>query len=547
MDNSTLLYPDPEACAPTRHDLEQTICFLRHRLEQRNQIINIIRTAYHRDILNKEEGTDNHSSTIDLRPVIPLFAPHKGKLRRNACSLCGGGFEIKIIKEDKSNGLRSQLNELQATLSRLQIESQGVSIHLSEIVEKYHRDMATMTKTASCLVQDAMKSSHFQAKVEAMEQIIQLMQNKLQDHDRTKKHNSILTQRLAQLFFTTEEMYQLLYVKIHENQYTKDKYKTEILAAKTFESKMNEYKAQLSQSRNKYDDIFFRLRTKEEELKSSENARINEGKLKGELEQRVQDLERTIFSMTQKHSKALSQIDLSQNELMEEVRELREVYEKKCTEVEVTSKEIERLLDIEKLYKQNLASQDDNNDKLVTNLEREINNIVSIVDELFEEVKICNNHAEANLMGLAKLLNENGASITLISQKTNYKSPLIPTSIVCTRESIQRFKHDQHKLINLLKRRHVDLETAIRNQFLHKDKEKTNEITEMEETFEKNKLKLVKTFELKEQNLLRSLKDLEEESKRNHLIAMNVSKSNGALESEYKRIKEKVRKNIMAE
>jgi hypothetical protein len=108
-----------EATSPTRgNDLDsaQEIIFLRGKLERRSSLLDVIRKAYHRDVLVLKEclidaqrrdlglhGNNRDSSlelalksvpSIDLRETFRLFAPQECELRVRPCWSCGGQLEV---------------------------------------------------------------------------------------------------------------------------------------------------------------------------------------------------------------------------------------------------------------------------------------------------------------------------------------------------------------------------------------------------------------------------------------------------------------------
>lgn len=92
--------------------VELQLEMLRGKLARRNQIIEVIRRAYYHDVIVvKEElrnGSKQQSSTgpaaaedklssvpsVDLRDVLPLFAPSETVLRVHPCTTCGGHLEL---------------------------------------------------------------------------------------------------------------------------------------------------------------------------------------------------------------------------------------------------------------------------------------------------------------------------------------------------------------------------------------------------------------------------------------------------------------------
>lgn len=98
---------DAEAVKKLASDLQLEM--LRGKLARRNQIIEVIRRAYYHDVVVVKEELRNmkHPSTahsgddklssvpsVDLRDVLPLFAPSETVLRVHPCEACGGHLEL---------------------------------------------------------------------------------------------------------------------------------------------------------------------------------------------------------------------------------------------------------------------------------------------------------------------------------------------------------------------------------------------------------------------------------------------------------------------
>lgn len=101
---------DEDVEAAKKLTAELQLEMLRGKLARRNQIIEVIRRAYYHDVVVvKEElrnmakqpttthsGEDKLSSvpSVDLRDVLPLFAPSETVLRVHPCETCGGHLEL---------------------------------------------------------------------------------------------------------------------------------------------------------------------------------------------------------------------------------------------------------------------------------------------------------------------------------------------------------------------------------------------------------------------------------------------------------------------
>ena len=103
------LHNFPEEGPSDRIDESLEINQLRGSLDRRNQLLDVIRKAYHRDVLCVKECLLEHERrvnpfqgfpsldsvpSIDLRETFRLFAPEGCELRLRPCWTCGGQVEV---------------------------------------------------------------------------------------------------------------------------------------------------------------------------------------------------------------------------------------------------------------------------------------------------------------------------------------------------------------------------------------------------------------------------------------------------------------------
>lgn len=146
-------------CSSSSSDFE--LNQLRGRLDRRNALLDIIRKAYHRDVLvvkehlQRQGRTTNANATdllvddlssvpsIDLRETFRLFAPHECELRVRPCFSCGGQLEI-IHRESARivdfkyaiQVLQERERELRLELVGAKVEAQKDRDRLLDVVEK---------------------------------------------------------------------------------------------------------------------------------------------------------------------------------------------------------------------------------------------------------------------------------------------------------------------------------------------------------------------------------------------------------------------------
>ena len=141
---------------------------LRGSLDRRNQLLDVIRKAYHRDVLCVKECLLEHERTvnpfqgfpsldsvpsIDLRETFRLFAPEGCELRLRPCWTCGGQVEVihresaRIVDFKRSIQI---LEEREATLRMelidIKVGAQGDRVRLVAEVEKSTEEQAVLTE-----------------------------------------------------------------------------------------------------------------------------------------------------------------------------------------------------------------------------------------------------------------------------------------------------------------------------------------------------------------------------------------------------------------
>ena len=132
---------------------------LRGRLDRRNALLDIIRKAYHRDVLVVKEHLQRQGSvttndnllvddlssvpSIDLRETFRLFAPHECELRVRPCFSCGGQLEIIHRESARIVDFKYAIKVLQEREEELRLELVGAKVEaqkdrerLLDIVEK---------------------------------------------------------------------------------------------------------------------------------------------------------------------------------------------------------------------------------------------------------------------------------------------------------------------------------------------------------------------------------------------------------------------------
>ncbi|KAG9402171.1 hypothetical protein AC1031_007874 [Aphanomyces cochlioides] len=133
---------------------DEYIDILKERLNRRTMLIDVVRSAYYRDIvvvkealLAKEAGgsVSERVSTLpstDLRDLLPLFAPSETFLRVHPCEKCGGVVELV-------HGETKELNEARQQCNRALKAEQ----HMKGIVHRLRDELKEATEISEALHQ----------------------------------------------------------------------------------------------------------------------------------------------------------------------------------------------------------------------------------------------------------------------------------------------------------------------------------------------------------------------------------------------------------
>ena len=119
-------------------ELQDECANLRGRLKRRNLVIDAIRKAYLRDVVSvknevlaKETDPSSYDPanltaripSLDMRPVLELFAPSECSLRVKPCESCGGQLEIVHRESKKVVALQKSCADLQAVEQEVRLKA----------------------------------------------------------------------------------------------------------------------------------------------------------------------------------------------------------------------------------------------------------------------------------------------------------------------------------------------------------------------------------------------------------------------------------------
>ena len=116
---------------------------LRGRLDRRNALLDVIRKAYHRDVLVIKEclldaQRQNNLSplatipSVDLRETFRLFAPQECELRVRPCWSCGGQLEVIHRESARIVDFKHAILQLGQREHKLRLELVDTKVKASE-------------------------------------------------------------------------------------------------------------------------------------------------------------------------------------------------------------------------------------------------------------------------------------------------------------------------------------------------------------------------------------------------------------------------------
>ncbi|CAK4609291.1 unnamed protein product [Aphanomyces euteiches] len=140
---------------------DEYIAILKERLNRRTMLIDVVRSAYYRDIvvvkealLAKEAGASvservNTLPSTDLRDLLPLFAPSETFLRVHPCEKCGGVVELVHGETKELNEARQQCNRALKAEQHMKVIVHRLRDELkeaTEISEALHQRIRALVK-----------------------------------------------------------------------------------------------------------------------------------------------------------------------------------------------------------------------------------------------------------------------------------------------------------------------------------------------------------------------------------------------------------------
>ena len=134
----------------------ETIKNLQGRLARRNDLLDVIRKAYHRDVIaNNNSSSSLPLPSLDLRELegFPLFSPQECELRIRPCRECGG--QVEIIHRESSRIVQyknaiQQMEEVEIDLKIALLDAKTKakrdSDSLSEEIRRAQKERVTLMK-----------------------------------------------------------------------------------------------------------------------------------------------------------------------------------------------------------------------------------------------------------------------------------------------------------------------------------------------------------------------------------------------------------------
>jgi len=162
---------------PSRKELLQNIADLQERLERRNNLLNVVTKAYHRDTV----CNDLNQRSLDLRPYLSVFAPHDSKLLFRPCHACGGTAEL-VCREDRrvkelskklehtTEQWRSQIKDISYTVSTEREHFKNEKSRFAEEKKRIQKDMEDSKTCSQYLFEDFRSRCHHLENIRVMAQ-----------------------------------------------------------------------------------------------------------------------------------------------------------------------------------------------------------------------------------------------------------------------------------------------------------------------------------------------------------------------------------------
>lgn len=165
---------------------------LRGRLDRRNALLDVIRKAYHRDVLVIKEclldaQRQNNLSplatlpSIDLRETFRLFAPQECELRVRPCWSCGGQLEVIHRESARIVDFKHAILQLGQREHKLRLELVDTKVKASEDRDRLVDLMQKSADERDVLLEQILSLKHQVADRNALE--VEVRQLKADKHD----------------------------------------------------------------------------------------------------------------------------------------------------------------------------------------------------------------------------------------------------------------------------------------------------------------------------------------------------------------------------
>jgi len=425
---------------------------LRGRLDRRNALLDIIRKAYHRDVLVVKEhlqrqgiNTNDTNSlliddlssvpSIDLRETFRLFAPHECELRVRPCFSCGGQLEIihresaRIVDFKYAIKVLQELEkELRLELVGAKVEAQKDRVRLVGVVENSKDEREVLLDQILSLKhqvadRNALEVEVQQLKVEKsnLESTLDEQKPILIDHER-------LLVEIEQVKDERKKWQEKFHEQVEKNsllQSEKDSlsHDFDLLedANKQLQSNLDEVRKQYNQSTDQCTTLTNGLSKSQTETMEAEDCLYK-------AEQAIDELETNLQNEKEQHQSQINDLESKCLELQSTIAELERISQKNLTEALYYRRKIDATLQGAK-RRGSIAIVPSNRDAVLAKTDeliRECDTLRHKSTMLFNLLLGCIRTTYENCLVQEKLLSENGSELYRNSQ--NLKSSSEPTN-----------------------------------------------------------------------------------------------------------------------
>jgi len=428
---------------------------LRGRLDRRNALLDIVRKAYHRDVLVVKEHLQRHGSittntndttdslvddlssvpSIDLRETFRLFAPHECELRVRPCFSCGGQLEI-IHRESARivdfkyaiQALQEREKELRLELVGTKVEAQKDRERLVDVVEKSKDEREVLLDQILSLKHDvadrnALEVEVQQLKVEksTLESTLDKQKPILLDHER-------LLVEIEQVKTDRNRWQAQFHEQVDKNSLLQNEKDTLRHDFDLLEDANEQLQSNIDEVRRQYNQSTDQCTALTNDLSKSQTETMEAEDCLYKAEQAIDELETNLQNEKDKHQSQINDLESKCLELQSTITELERISQKNLTEALYYRRKIDATLQGAK-RRGSIAIVPSNRDAVLAKTDeliRECDTLRHKTTMLFNLLLGCIRTTYENCLVQEKLLVDNGSELFRNNQQL--KSSSEPTN-----------------------------------------------------------------------------------------------------------------------